>query len=131
MGKMLLGLAAVAAVAATAPASAGTPEEPFVGVPNVNATVGTLGWAQPGFVIGPGGHPSFNGGHFDRRGRSSGSGNGVWINGGQWAQYNNEAFKSEGYNDWWHNNPERAYPAWMRNNQDCARQWYAGSTLRC
>jgi hypothetical protein len=131
MGKMLLGLAAVAAVAATAPASAGTPEEPFVGVPNVNATVGTVGGAQPGFVIGPGGHPSFSGGHFGRSGRSSGSGNGVWINGGQWAQYNNEAFKSDGYNDWWHINPERAYPAWMRNNQDCARQWYAGSTLRC
>ena len=133
MGKMALGLAAaMAACWCTAPAEAGTPEEPFVGVPNVNATVGTLGGAQPGFVIGHGhGHGGF-GGHHDRRfGRGGGSGGGVWVNGGQWAQYNNQAFKSDSYNDWWHDRPDRAYPAWMRNNQNCARQWYAGNTLRC
>lgn len=132
MGKMLLGMAAgIAASFIATTAAAGTPDEPFVGIPNANATVGTLGGAQPGFVVGSG-HPGFDG----RRGKSgrgvSGSSSGgVWINGGQWAQYNNETFRSDSYNDWWHDRPDRAYPAWMRNNQNCARQWYAGNTLRC
>ena len=65
------------------------------------------------------------------RGGGSGSSHGVWVNGGQWAQYNNPAFKSDSYNDWWHDRPDRAYPAWMRNNKNCERQWYAGATLRC
>ena len=42
---------------------------------------------------------------------------GVWINGGQWAQYNNETFRSDSYNDWWHERPWRAYPRWVRSNQ--------------
>ncbi len=52
-------------------------------------------------------------------------------NGGQWALYNNRSWASDSYNDWWHDNPSRAYPAWMRRNQDCARKWYAGDTLSC
>lgn len=134
MGKMLLGAAAaIATLAITGPASAGTPEEPFVGIPNVNPSVGTFG-ANPipgggfsgGFV-----HPGFGGhdGKFGRRG-SSGSGGGVWVNGGQWAQHNNEAFKSDGYNDWWHDRPDRAYPAWVRNNQPC-RMYWSGGGWRC
>ena len=57
--------------------------------------------------------------------------NGIWVNGGEWAKYNNQTFASDSFNGWWHDRPDRAYPAWMRNNQNCARQWYAGSTLRC
>ena len=114
MGKMLLGFAViVAAVSVTAPATAGTPEEPFVG--------------SSGFSVGFG-QPSSGDHHFDRR---SGHGGGIWINGGEWARYNNPSFQSDGYNDWWHDRPDRAYPAWVRNNQNCARQWYAGTTLRC
>lgn len=126
MSKMALGImAGIAAIGLAAPAAAGTPEEPFVGVPNVNATVGTLGGAQPGSVIGFGKH------RFNSFGRSSSGGGGVWVNGGEWARHNNPAFQSNGYNDWWHDRPDRAYPAWMRNNQNCQRQWYAGNTLRC
>ena len=126
MSKMALGImAGIAAIGLAAPAAAGTPEEPFVAVPNVNATVGTLGGAQPGSAIG------FGKQRFNSFGRSSSGGGGVWVNGGEWARYNNPAFQSGGYNDWWHDRPDRAYPAWMRNNQDCQRQWYAGNTLRC
>ena len=127
MSKMALGImAGIAAIGLAASAAAGTPEEPFVGVPNVNATVGTLGGAQPGSAIG------FGKQRFNSFGRSSSSGGGgVWVNGGEWARYNNPAFQSGGYNDWWHDRPDRAYPAWMRNNQNCQRQWYAGNTLRC
>lgn len=56
---------------------------------------------------------------------------GTFYEGGEWALYNNRSWESDSYNDWWHDRPDRAYPRWMRNNQDCARPWYAGSTLRC
>ena len=51
--------------------------------------------------------------------------------GGEWALYNNRGWEPDSYNDWWHDRSDRAYPAWMRRNQDCARQWYSGDTLRC
>jgi hypothetical protein len=51
--------------------------------------------------------------------------------GGEWARWNNRTWQATSYNDWWHEEPWRAYPAWMRRNQDCTRHWYAGDTLRC
>lgn len=51
--------------------------------------------------------------------------------GGEWALYNNRTWEPDSYNDWWHDRPDRAYPAWMRHNQDCQRMWFAGDTLRC
>lgn len=51
--------------------------------------------------------------------------------GGEWAEYNNRSWNSDSYNDWWHDRPDRAYPAWMHHNQDCQRMWFAGDTLRC
>jgi hypothetical protein len=130
MGKMLLGLAAAIAVTAIAtPATAGSYGGPFVGYPNANANppVFSGGGFQVGF-----GNGGFQGGdhRFDRR-RSDGSSGGVWVNGGEWAQYNNRAFAADGYNDWWHDNPNHSQPAWVRNNQNCDRQWFAGNVLRC
>ena len=40
-------------------------------------------------------------------------------------------WKSDSFNDWWHDRPERAYPRWMLSNQNCDRQWYSGNVLRC
>ena len=40
------------------------------------------------------------------------------------------AWRSDSFNDWWHDNPERSYPRWMQNG-NCDRQWFAGDTLRC
>jgi hypothetical protein len=78
-----------------------------------------------------GGH-GHDGDHHFRDGRNSGCGN-VYMDwyGGEWAEYNNRSWEPTSYNDWWHEEPWRAYPAWMRRNQDCTRQWYAGDTLRC
>jgi hypothetical protein len=127
MGKMLLGFAAgIAAVGFTAPVLAGTPEEPFVGIPNANATIGFSGQTAPGFA-GNGLGDS----RFDSRRNNGSSNGGTWVNGGEWARYNNPAWQSSGFNDWWHDRPDRAYPAWMRNNQNCQRQWYAGNMLKC
>lgn len=136
MGKMLLGLAAaIAATTVTTPALAGTPEDAFVGIPNANLTVGFSGLPAPGFSHGVTIHSGFGFGsgfgHHGRSGRSSGgSSGGIWVNGGEWAHYNNQAFNSSSYNDWWHESP-RSQPAWVRNNQDCSRQWFAGDVLRC
>ena len=53
-----------------------------------------------------------------------------WVD-GDWALYNNRSFEPDSYNDWWHDRPDRAYPAWMRRNKDCARQWYSADLLSC
>ena len=41
------------------------------------------------------------------------------------------AWRAESFNDWWHERPNRSYPAWMLRNQDCQRKWWDGETLRC
>jgi hypothetical protein len=64
--------------------------------------------------------------HGDRCGESF-----IGYYGGEWALYNNRSWNSDSYNDWWHDRPDRAYPAWMRHNQDCQRPWFAGNTLTC
>jgi hypothetical protein len=51
--------------------------------------------------------------------------------GGEWALYNNRSFESDSYNDWWHDRPDRAYPRWLSNNQDCQRQYWTGNGWRC
>lgn len=40
-------------------------------------------------------------------------------------------WRSNSFNDWWHDRPDRAYPRWLQTNQNCERPWYAGTTLRC
>lgn len=45
--------------------------------------------------------------------------------------HGDSAWKSDSFNDWWHDQPQRSYPRWMLSNQDCERQWYQGSVLRC
>jgi len=41
------------------------------------------------------------------------------------------AWRPDSFNDWWHDNPTRAYPRWMLSNQNCEREWYQGNVLRC
>jgi hypothetical protein len=36
------------------------------------------------------------------------------------------AWRSNSYNDWWHDRPDRAYPRWMQHNQNCERRWQSG-----
>lgn len=47
------------------------------------------------------------------------------------SSYDDRAWAAESGNGWWHDRPERAFPRWMQNNQDCSRMWYSGDTLRC
>ena len=132
MRAMAFGLTASLGVAliAVTPAAA---KEPFVGIPNANATFGLSGQPSPGFA-GGGVHIGVGSGfgdhRFDRRRRGSDGNLGVWVNGGEWAKHNNRSFESDSYNDWWHDQPWRSQPAWVRNNQDCRAYW-SGGGWRC
>ena len=125
MRVVLLGIAAsIAAIALpAAPAQAqSSAATAFVGVPSGDASVRI--------------HRGF-GGHGDRDrhrrdGRfDDGGGLGTWYEGGQWALYNNRTWESDSYNDWWHDRPDRAYPRWVQNNQNCQRMWWSGGDWRC
>ena len=114
MGRTLLGVAAIAACLVTTPAAAGGPDA-FGGGDRV--IVGS------NFGFGGNGH--------DRRRRDDQIG--IWVNSGEWAKYNNRTFESDSGNGWWHDRPDRAYPAWVRNNQNMpnCRLYWAGGGWRC
>jgi hypothetical protein len=126
MHRALLGFAALSA-ALTVSTPVRALDRALVGIPTASAD---------GFASSPG----FRG-DLCRESRRDGDrrrGRGIcrsdivmdWY-GGEWALYNNRSWSPDSYNDWWHDRPDRAYPAWMRHNEGCARQWYAGDTLRC
>jgi len=109
MRALLLGLS-VAVTALPAPALAVDADRlPLVGTP---APV-----VRDGVVIGR---------DFRRHGNSDGS---VLVYDRDYQ--GDSAWKSDSFNDWWHDNPTRAYPRWMLSNQNCEKQWYQGSVLRC
>ena len=107
-------IAATAALAATAlpaaPASADPgPRSVFVSAPSSSF------------------HGDFRGGRHDRRRHRGTDTVLVYDRGYQ----GDSAWRAESYNDWWHERTERSYPRWMQNNQNCARKWWGGDTLRC
>lgn len=80
---------------------------------------------NPTFVAAPSG--PFHG-DFGRHRRHRGFGDTIYID----REYQGDtAWRRTGFNDWWHERPERSFPRWMQNNQGCERQWWDGSTLRC
>ena len=125
MRSALLGLAAVAALSLSTPAAAET------------QSIGSAGFAAQGtfpprdgrLSIHPGGFRGDSDGHHHRRHHDT-----VVVGGwydGDWAYYNNRSWEPDSFNDWWHDRPDRAYPAWMRRNRGCERMWYSGDTLVC
>ena len=55
---------------------------------------------------------------------------------GDWALYNNRAFASDSYNDWWNDRPDRAFPRWVqeqhaRGTCEPDRMWWSGSGWHC
>lgn len=101
----------------------------FYAMPAAAEGFGSGSHAGP-FVGRPAAASPFGHDGFGRDHRGSASVLLDWY-GGEWALYNNRSFAPDSYNDWWHDRPDRAYPAWMRRNQDCSRQWYSGDVLRC
>ena len=66
-------------------------------------------------------------GRFDRRGGFGGGS--VWIDRGGFQ--GDTAWRSDSFNDWWHDRPDRSLPRWLSNNQDCRRLWWSGGGWRC
>lgn len=65
-----------------------------------------------------------------------GFGDGFAYADGEWALYNNPAFKPNSYNDWWNDRPDRAFPRWVqeqhaRGTCDPDRMWWSGSGWHC
>lgn len=138
MRPQLLGVAAAVAAIAfpAAPASADSSSAPFAAFGSAPAfSDGSQGGVPVRIHRGfnDGGH---DGGHDgDRRRHRRGDtiviGDGFGYYGGEWARWNNRTFESDSYNDWWHDQPWRAYPRWMTQNLGCDRRWYSGDVLRC
>lgn len=40
-------------------------------------------------------------------------------------------WRPESFNDWWHERPNRSYPAWVARNNRCERLWWSGGGWRC
>ena len=112
MQKMLLGFAAAMTVATLtpAPAQADPSKGAFTGIPSHGA-----------------GHSGFRG-DFRRDRRSD---DGVVFYDSYRDYQGDTAWKSDSFNDWWHDRPDRAYPRWVTANKNCERKWWAGDTLRC
>jgi hypothetical protein len=122
MGKLLLGFAAsIAAMGVVTPAAA---------APEAAIAASSGNFAGVNVHVGESRSIFVGGFRDDRRFRRRGGDGGIWISGGEWAHYNNRAFQSDSYNDWWHDQPWRSQPAWVRNNQDCRAYW-SGGGWRC
>ena len=124
MRALLPGLAApIAAIALTAsPASAIDPPSPSL-VAGSGHGVTIHHGVPPGFRGGPGHDGPRHGGNRRRR-----HGDSTII----YREYQGDtAWRANGYNDWWHSRPDRAFPRWMQNNENCERMWWSGGGWRC
>ena len=79
---------------------------------------------------GFGRHEGRRDGRHDGR-RDRGHGDDVVYYDGYREYQGDSAWKSDSFNDWWHDRPDRAYPRWVTANQNCERKWFAADTLRC
>jgi hypothetical protein len=125
MKRVLLGLAAAAMAASAASAQSLTggdfrvdPSPRFLGPP----------------VVPPDGR--YRGGHrLDRRGQDRFIYGGYGYPGYYYqGDYDaNRGFDPDKWNDWWHERPERAFPRWVWQNQNCTedRMWWSGGGWRC
>ena len=115
MRGLLLGVAAsLAAITLAAPAGA--------------QALAFNGQSSPFFS---GGFGSGSGDGFRRDGRrhSRRGDNGVFIYDREYQ--GDTAWRATSYNDWWHERPQRSYPAWMSRNQNCERLYWSGGGWRC
>lgn len=115
-------LLAIATLAIAAPASADAQSSPGM---QFSARSGS-GHHGGGF----GNHDRRRDGRHDGR-RNRRNGDGVVFYDNYYEYRGDSAWKSDSFNDWWHDRPDRAYPRWVANNQNCERKWFAGDTLRC
>jgi hypothetical protein len=123
MRTMLLGLAApLAAITLPAPAFALDPASPQFTVGAAAAVTvhrGNSGRFESHDRNGRRGHDRF------RRDRDG------FVYLGDRDYQGDTAWRRNSYNDWWHDSPNRSFPRWVQNNQNCERQWWSGGGWRC
>jgi hypothetical protein len=113
------GLIAAAAVTTTATAQGGTAAAGFTGFSGVTVHHGS-------------GFTSLQSRHGDRdrrRNRDRGFDDGGFYYDREYQ--GDTLWRAESYNDWWHERPWRAYPAWMTRNKNCERQYWSGGGWTC
>ena len=124
MRALLLAVAAPIAALAASPAAALDP-------PRAISTAGSAAGVTVHHGLPPGFGRSFRGvtgrGHDGDRRRRRGDTILIYDRDYQ----GDTAWRASSYNDWWHEQPERAYPRWMASNQDCQRLWWSGGGWRC
>jgi hypothetical protein len=135
MHRVLLGLAASAAIISTSPAAGqGVAASGFSASSGMRNVIVTSQPGHGGFHSGNG-----NGGHFrhihvGHDGFHDGFNDGVGYAGGYYDDGDfdgNRSFDPDKWNDWWHDRPDRAFPRWMSNNEGCQRIWWSGGGWRC
>jgi hypothetical protein len=112
--RMLLAAAALGAafVIPSAPAGADPGDPVFV--------------ARPGITADGDARRTFD--RLDRR-RLRGSGDTLIVYDRDYQ--GDSAWRSDSFNDWWHDRPDRSMPRWVRHNQNCERMWWSGGGWRC
>jgi len=138
MRSALLGIAGIVAITTVSPAQGQSLSASGFGV---SSGLRGLSFRTPPRVIAPGGQlPVGAGGGFCRGERchhvrvddqvpvAYGYGYGAYYDGDYDA---NRSFSPDKWNDWWHDRPDRAFPRWMSQNQNCERIYYTGAGWRC
>ncbi len=129
MRLIMIGVAA--ALAAAAPATA----QQFGGNSLARGGAGAGQFARGNAVRVHRGQSSLTGGVFSgstRGDRRGGYGNGYGDAYLPYREYQGDTlFRSDGFNDWWHDRPDRALPRWVRANGDCERRYWMGGGWRC
>ena len=129
MRMMLLGLAApLAAITLPAPALALDPASPQFTVgaaAGVTVHRGVSGPFDSDVRHDRRGHDRF------RRDRRRDRDFGGFVYYGDREYQGDTAWRANSYNDWWHERPNRSFPRWVQNNQNCERQWWSGGGWRC
>lgn len=126
MRALLLGLAPISIMAITASPAAAL--DPPVSVFTAGSAHGvTVHYGlPPGFIVSS----NHNGPRHDRdRDRRRRHGDSILIYDRDYQ--GDTAWRANSYNDWWHNRPDRAFPRWMQNNENCERLWWSGGGWRC
>jgi hypothetical protein len=127
MRALLLGLAAPLAAVTFAAAPAAALDPPTARFTATTAAGVTIHHGLPAqFARGFDSDRPHGDHHRDHRRRS---GDSIFIYDRDYQ--GDSAWKSDSFNDWWHDQPERSFPRWMANNQDCERLWWSGGGWRC
>ena len=125
MRALLLGLAApIAAIPLTAsPALALDPPSPMLVAGSAHGV--TVHHGLPPQFRGDGRHD----GRRHDRDRRRRNGDSVFVYDRDYQ--GDTVWRVNNYNDWWHDRPDRAFPRWVQNNQNCERMWWSGGGWRC